>query len=101
MSENHMYADSAFTRVGTMICSRCQKPISDGLFRYKNGGKGFTSVHRACCADDPSWGTVDGEQRRREKHNADFIAACKAFREKWGISDLDDYIDALSRPESK
>lgn len=56
------------SKIGTMQCSLCQKPIHSGDFRvYKknrNGDWGYLVQHRACTKDDPKWAKIDAERAR-------------------------------------
>lgn len=66
MRKEWSYAQTPGTRVGLMICTGCNKPITDGDFRYRETEEAYLPQHRACCASDPHWGEVD---TKREDNN--------------------------------
>ncbi len=83
-----------------MTCRSCGKPIADGPWRRctqsKGGEHGYVTHHRACSPDDAGW-TRHDQRRRDGAVQADRLrAAAMAFRDKWGVSDLDDLIEELT-----
>lgn len=80
---------------GTMRCNACGKPI-EGAYRVRDGRNGFVLMHRACSASDPGWALVDRKEADRAAHYQGLLQAAIAFRDRWGVSDLDDLIESLS-----
>lgn len=96
MSETWSYHDVSYARHGTMQCTACGTPITEGEYRcrqkFKRGDWKYVTQHRGCTPEDPSWGERDERREESiEKHKA-LSRACREFREKWGVEELDDYI---------
>ena len=96
-NRHYYYSSAPQSSVGLMRCCVCYKSITEGDFRYHEGRDGYVTCHRACCADDHEWARRDRAEIDAAAHNEAFVAACIAFREKWGIPDLDDYIPEQAR----
>lgn len=79
------------TRHGSMICTSCCKPIA-GQYRCRDKPDRFVVQHRECTASDPSWSRLDANDAARIERSVALRLACVEFREKWGISELDDLI---------
>lgn len=81
---------------GTMQCATCRQPITDGRYRYrqksKGGDWGWQTQHEACCSDDPKWAAIDAGVAASLARQHELSDACKAFKKKWGVTDLDEYI---------
>lgn len=90
------YSIAPGQQAGTMRCGSCGQQIVAGEFRYrqksKGGDWGYVQQHRECCHDDPMWSQLDARAAESEARHKEFVAACIAFRDKWGVDDLDDYI---------
>lgn len=86
--------------VGTMICGACNKAITSGQYRCYKRSKSYdwyyVTHHRECCADDPAWAKLDQQKKDHINHNIALLDACKKFRDKWKIDDLDQLIDDLN-----
>lgn len=59
---NWTYSNVAYMRCGTMICTACSMPITDGQFRYIETDDRFYCQHRACSLQDPKWEMMDRER---------------------------------------
>lgn len=46
-------------QVGLMVCTACQRNITEGQFRYRETDDAYLPQHRACSADDPKWAQLD------------------------------------------
>lgn len=86
--------------MGLMRCASCHKPIEvdeQGFaripFAYYETSEAYVTFHRSCTESNPAWAKYDEDSAVREKHEREFKAACKAFRMRWDIDDLDHYID--------
>lgn len=93
------YSDTRNSRCGTMICGKCNKPITEGRYRsrqkLKGGDWGYSNQHEACSMDDPEWARIDREAAKYSEERRLFVAACVDFKSKWGrhlSGELDEYI---------
>ena len=80
---------------GTMECTVCRKPITEGEYRVfkknKDGDWGYHTQHRACSADDPQWDKFDARREAREDHRRQFELEARAFVKRWGETDLSEF----------
>ena len=95
--ENWGYSDAAGTRVGLMMCEKCEKKIVAGEFRYYLDRKidGYVTEHRSCSSIDKNWEALD---RQKAEEEAEIIAIkhdCQVFADKYGI-DADDVFDLVN-----
>ena len=102
---NHQYLNTSHSRCGLMVCAGCHQPISEGEFRaYQkpcpDEGWEFVTHHRKCSANDIAWEAKDKAEQDRQDHNYKLHQAAIAFRDQWGISDLDDLIGDLQPKEN-
>lgn len=90
------YSDVAQSSHGRMICVTCGKEITSGQYRYrqksKRGDWHYQVQHEKCCLEDSAWAKMDKERKARQANAVELSNACIAFKNKWGVSDLDDYI---------
>lgn len=93
--KNYSYANSSQMKTGLMVCVSCNKPITEGRYRYYETPRSFVNCHEACCADDPCWAELDIQARKAAERHAQFVQECREFRAKWGVSELDDYIPEI------
>jgi hypothetical protein len=97
---NHQYLNADTSRCGTMLCSGCGKQIVDGQYRCYQRNKSYdwayVTHHRNCCSDDPKWQWLDAQCELEKARSAEFLIAAVEFRDKWGVSDLDELIEELS-----
>lgn len=81
---------------GTMRCTACGKQVESGRYRYRQksarGDWHYQVQHEACCPDDPTWAEWDRQNRLAAIKRVELSNACKEFKAKWGLSELDDYI---------
>lgn len=89
------YTNATSGSHGLMRCCSCGKAI-EGEYRVRDAGSKFVTQHRACSRDDPMWARIDRERNAKAKHYNDLRQAAIAFRDRWGISDLDDLIESLA-----
>ena len=96
--------DYSYSRVpgsshGTMHCGACNKPITEGEYRYyqKTGGHDWRWVthHRACTVDDPQWAKRDAAQKAVSDRRAALLDACVKLRDEYQTTDLDEVIADL------
>lgn len=96
MSKAWGYSDARCSGHGTMQCTACGKPITEGEYRYrqksKGGDWGYVAQHRTCTLDDPRWAELDENRAASLEQQKALSRACREFREKWGVSELDDHI---------
>lgn len=80
-----------------MRCGTCGQKITKRLYAYYEKSKAYdweyVTHHRECIPAHPCWKIFDDEQARREAFKKEFIAACIAFKKKWDVCELDEYID--------
>lgn len=90
------YADASSSIRGTMQCGVCGKKIVSGQYRYRQkSSKGdwhYVTHHRDCTKDDEMWLSLDAKKKAAEDRKVSLSNACIAFRKKWGVTELDDYI---------
>lgn len=53
--KNWSVADAARSIHGLMVCSCCNKPISEGLYRVRDAGDRFITHHKQCTRDWAGW----------------------------------------------
>lgn len=96
-TKRRMYMKAEGARCGIMLCSNCGKPIASGWYSVKQNPEGEyrAHLHRACSEDDLQWQVIDAHHAQQEEIKKDFIEDCKLFRDKWGIDDLDHYIEGV------
>jgi hypothetical protein len=91
-----LYADARGSSCGTMQCTVCGNPVVDGRYRYrkkyKHGDWGFQVQHEVCSSSDPKWAEIDAGNAQMIVRQYELSDACKAFKQKWGVTDLDEYI---------
>lgn len=92
---HYVYVALPWSSVGLMCCSCCGKKITEGQYRYFETEEAYVPQHRACCEDDPEWKQLDKEQAIREQQRSDMLADAIAFRDKWGVTDLNELIEEL------
>ena len=94
------YCNAATSKHGEMRCGGCSKPIVSGEYRVAqksaNHDWHYVTHHRECCASDPAWSKRETEVARRAVRDGQLLAACKAFKAKWSVDDLDELIDDLT-----
>lgn len=86
------YAQTPGQEVGLMICTSCQKKITEGQYRYRETEEAYLPQHRACSASDPKWAQLDSEAARNVAFNERRLKAYKAFVAEFG--EPDDLIEA-------
>jgi hypothetical protein len=90
------YEDVAFSRSGTMNCIRCNKKITSGEYRCRQKSKHhdwhYQTEHRECSSDDKQWAIIDEQKAANNKRQIELSNACREFKDKWGVTELDDYI---------
>lgn len=89
------YENSSSAAHGRMRCSVCRQPIQ-GEYRVRDAGNAFVTQHRACCPADPMWARLDRNRAAQAKHYNDLLQAAIAFRDRWGITELDELIESLA-----
>ena len=75
MGRHAEICDSSSTRIGEMVCFRCHKPITEGLYLsmyYSVSSRGneddFTRQwHRECLSDHPAWEKYERDQEEARK----------------------------------
>lgn len=97
------YSNADTHRCGTMQCTMCGKEIEQGEFRYREAydDRGFHAhQHRACVPEDQHeyWHFQEDKARAHKARNAQYLEACKAFRDLWNTAALDDEIAELESP---
>lgn len=85
-------SDARTSRYGLMVCNVCHKPIAGGEYRYYEKRDAYHSQHRDCTPDDPRWAELDAQRAKYLAEREEKIAACRAFYDRWQISDLSEYL---------
>lgn len=96
MSRKYWYSHAAEQQVGLMRCNVCNRQIESGEYRYYETPRSYQPQHRACTEADPVWARMDARRAEAERLFAEEKAACLAFYERWGITDLSDYLPEKS-----
>jgi hypothetical protein len=92
MAKRWTYSDASICTAGTMVCTACRKPITEGAFRYRENDAGFLTQHKACCLDDLEWKLIEKRQREYAAFYEGRKAALQAYINEYGAPD-DDLID--------
>jgi hypothetical protein len=96
MKRDWRYVHTSNHTIGTMVCCSCNKLITDGDFRYRDNGNGFTVQCRPCSKDADQWKRVDHDRAASRQADRALLKEARQFKAKWGIFDLDDLIEQLS-----
>ncbi len=88
-----VYAHAEGNRTGLMVCHACNKPITEGQYRYRDAGEKFVLAHRRCSATDPQWVKLDKESAEVSAYHANCYRAAKAFVNEFGLMDLEEVIE--------
>jgi hypothetical protein len=86
------YAHSRSAQIGCMVCSACHMSIINSQFRYRETKDAYILQHRTCSAADPHWHAMDVAEEAAKARRAALHEAAKAFRDKWGVHDLNELI---------
>jgi len=92
MAKRWIYSDASITTAGTMVCTACRKPITEGAFRYRQNDAGFLTQHKACSLDDLEWKQIEKRQQEYAAHNERRKTALRAYIGEFGAPD--DYLIA-------
>lgn len=94
--KNYEYTDARTSSHGNMQCGSCGKKITEGRYRVrqKSGGGDwwYVTQHETCSAEDHHWAEMDSLIARGKLRAQELSDACSAFKEKWGVLELDEYI---------
>jgi hypothetical protein len=96
-------ANAASSSYGEMLCSYCKERITTGQFLAAKktidrwGDWEYVTMHRKCSETDhaKTWGAFDLKKASDTYQQQQLLAACKEFRGKWNVSELDDLIQDL------
>ena len=90
------YTDARGSSHGTMRCTSCNKQITEGRYRYRQKSNGddwaYVAQHESCTTEDPQWARLDERAAQRRAKIIELSDACREFRSKWGVDELDAYI---------
>ena len=94
------YASASAQRCGTMMCTVCNKEITQGDYRYRGewDDKGYYAhQHRGCVPLDQQeyWLHQEEKQRLADVELIKYREACKVFRDTWKTDALDQEIFEL------
>lgn len=89
------YANAEWSQVSDMVCTVCNKKITEGQYRYRSTPNAFLPVHRACSKDDPEWEQMDAEKQAQVDLLRLQIKEYRALRDKWNDNELDESIDYM------
>lgn len=95
MAKSFIYSSADRSRIGLMVCDACHKPIEVGEFRYRDAREKCVLHHRSCSEEDDNWARIDKQNDDARRELNEFVRACKAFKEKWNVNDLDYYIENM------
>lgn len=91
---------------GTMICTACQKKVTEGQYRVYETEEAYHVQHRACSKSDPKWAELDASQTNHVEATRARLAAYIAFRDEWNesalneeIEDMQSYLNAVEEHE--
>lgn len=65
--KNYSYARAENSKTGIMVCASCQKPITEGWYRYRRTEDRFINQHKSCCLDDPHWKAMEDKAQALER----------------------------------
>lgn len=89
--------------IGTMICENCGKPIDSNTQDFRSATKSdrdegwrYVVHHRECLSDQSGFEAEERQRAQRVDRNRSLLAACLAFKQEWGIGELDELISDLS-----
>jgi hypothetical protein len=82
---------------GTMICTACQKKVTEGDYRVYETEEAYHVQHRACSKFDPKWTELDDYRTQQINNIRERLAAYTAFRDEWNESALNDEIADMQR----
>lgn len=85
MSKKWTYTNTDAARVGRMICTACQKQITDGDFRYRSTGQAYLPQHRVCSEFDKNWLAVDRKKALADEFEKRRKTAFNLFVEEFGL----------------
>lgn len=93
--KSRQYYNVIGARCGVMVCCSCQSPITSGWYSVRQNPEGEYSghLHRNCSVTDEQWAKIDKHLGAQRTQEAAFVEACKEFRDRWQIGDLDKYIE--------
>ena len=96
MSSEWIHSHVASCRTGTMQCTVCNLPITEGRYRHRvkhrRGDWGYVNQHEACSTDDLMWAEWDRLVEAQEARLKALSIAAREFKAKWGVDELDDLI---------
>jgi len=88
--------DASSSAHGEMKCISCGKLITEGEYRYRQKSRAgdwhYQSQHRACSESDPAWVELDACRSAAITQAKELSRACRDFKTKWDVEDLNDYI---------
>ncbi|MBK3780162.1 hypothetical protein G3A43_07815 [Paraburkholderia aspalathi] len=80
---------------GTMICTACQKKVTEGEYRVNETEEAYHVQHRACSKIDPKWAELDSQGDASIKSVRTRLAAYITFRDEWNESALNEEIEEM------
>jgi hypothetical protein len=92
MAKRWDYSDASICTAGTMVCTACRKPITEGAFRYRENDAGFLTQHKSCSLEDLEWKQIEKRQQEYAAYHARRKAALQAFINEFGAP-CDELID--------
>jgi hypothetical protein len=78
-----------------MICTVCNKKITEGQYKYRSTSSAHLPMHRACSKDDPKWAEIDKQKQAQVDLLCLQIKEYRALRDKWNDNSLDESIDDM------
>ena len=79
-------------KTGNMICTHCNKLITQGEYRYRETSNAYLVQHRKCSEQDTHWKINDSLKEKQLKQILIKLKAYKDFKNLWDIDSLDDEI---------
>ena len=92
MRRHWYYVNDCRQKVGLMICTHCNSPITEGEYRYRETDDAYLPQHRNCSEHDQKWQEIDAKREADTKFAAERKEAARQFVEKWGVTDLEEIL---------
>jgi hypothetical protein len=63
------YSNASRSQTGVMVCAACNKPITEGDYRYRETKDRFINHHKNCSLDDPQWEKLENQKRAAQERD--------------------------------
>lgn len=86
-------------QVGLMICTACNRKITEGQYRYRETEEAYLPQHRACSLADPKWAKLDAEDATRadfdKRRRTAYMAFVAEFGEPHDLIEPEEWYNAI------